>query len=294
MSKTFQYLRPKSAREACELKSKYGQKAVFWAGGTDILLAWRRDAVDIDYCIDLSYLDDLRYIHQDTQGISIGALTPIAFLESYKEFDGAYSILSKVAKQFATPQIRNIATVGGNLCHAVPSTDYGVPLIALNAEVRLLSTEGERTLALEEFFKGVRKTALKNDELLIEIQIPALPSFSASYFLKKARTVVDIAQINVAVLLTADEDRKISQARISLGAVAPVPFRAVDAENLLVGKKILTISAELLEKAGEQASAATRPITDIRATAAYRKEVSKVLVKRALKEALDMLKEATT
>ena len=187
MTQSFQYLRPKSPKEACELKAKYGQKAVFWAGGTDLLLEWRRGAVEFEYCIDLSYLDGLRYIRKDDQLITIGALTTIASLETYKGFENGYSILLKVANQFATPQIRNIATLGGNLCHAVPSADYAIPLIALDAKVGLLAVESERTLPLGAFFKGVKQTALENDELLVEIKIPALPPRSACTFQRKTR-----------------------------------------------------------------------------------------------------------
>lgn len=291
MTQTFQYLQPESPREACELKAKYGQKAVFWAGGTDLLPGWRRGAVEFEYCIDLSYLDSLRYIRPDDQQISIGALTTIASLESYKGFKNEHSVLLKVANQFATPQIRNIATLGGNLCHAVPSADYAPPLIALDAEVRLLSTAGERTLPLNLFFTGVKQTALENDELLVEIKIPVLPSRSTCAYLRKARTSVDIPQINVAVRLTVDGQESISHARIALGAVAPIPFRSEDAEELLIGNRIFEIRDELLEQVGECAAAATRPISDVRTSAAYRKYVSKVLVKRALIEALETLKE---
>lgn len=291
MIPTFEYLQPKSLREACELKKKYGQKAVYWAGGTDLLLGWKRGAVDLEYCIDLSYLDNLCYIRQDDQQLRIGTLTTIASLKKYKEYKNGHSILLTAASQFATPQIRNVATLGGNLCHAVPSADYAPPLIVIDAEVKLLSTAGERTLPLNSFFKGVKRTALENDELLVEIKIPVLPSRSACSYLRKARTSVDIPQVNIAVRLTMDEQERISHARIALGAVAPTPFRSEKAEEMLIGKQMSEIKEELLEEVGERAATDTRPITDIRASAIYRKRVSKVLVKRALVEAIEKLKE---
>jgi len=291
MARSFQYLRPNSPREACELKAKYGQEAVFWAGGTDLLLEWRRGAADFEYCIDLSYLKSLRYIRQDDSRIAIGALTTVASLEVYKGFENGHAVLLKVASQFATPQIRNIATLGGNLCHAVPSADFAVPLIALDAEVKLFAVTGERILLLEEFFKDVKQTVLEEDELLVEIKIPHPPPHTACTFQRISRAAVDIAQVNAAVCLTIDEQHRISRARIALGAVAPIPLRSKAAEEILIGNRILEIEEELLAQVGEQAAVDTRPISDVRTSAAYRRHASKVLVKRALVEALGKLKE---
>ncbi len=291
MSGSFQYLRPTTPAEACELKSKHKQKAVFWAGGTDLLLEWKGGAVEIDYCIDLTYLSDLRYISPENGHTCIGALTPIAALETYSEFEDGLSVLLDVASQFATPQIRIIATLGGNLCHAVPSADFAIPLLALDAEVKLKSIGGERTLPIEAFFKDVKQTALRDDELLVEIKIPHPPPRSACTFQKVTRTSVDIALVNAAVRLTIDEGKRVSQACIALGAVAPVPFRSEAAEELLLGKPLAEIGEEQLVEIGERAAEDTRPISDVRTTAAYRKHVSSVLVQRALTEAIGKLKE---
>lgn len=291
MAQSFKYLRPNSPQEACELKAKFGQAAVFWAGGTDLLLEWRRGAVNFEYCIDLSYVNDLRYIRQNEQDTTIGALATIASLETHSGFETGHSVLSKVARHFATPQIRNIATLGGNLCHAVPSADYAIPLIALDAEVRLLAISGERTLPLKAFFRDVKQTELDKDELLVEIKIPPSPPRAACTFQRVSRSVVDIALVNVAVCLMVDEQERISQARIALGAVAPVPIRSEAAEELLIGNRIFEIRDELLVQVGERAAADSRPISDVRTSAAYRRQASKVLVKRALVEALGKLKE---
>ena len=291
MARSFRYLRPKSPREACELKAKYGPEAVFWAGGTDLLLAWRRGAVNLEYCIDLSYLNGLRTIREDDRQTTIGALATIASLEAYEGFKNGRSVLLKVASQFATPQIRKIATLGGNLCHAVPSADFAVPLIALDAEVKLLAVSGERILPLEAFFQDVRQTVLQNDELLVEIKIPRLPTRSACAFQRTGRSAVDIALVNAAVRLTIDEQERISQARITLGAVAPIPIRSRAAEEMLLGTRIDEMSEVMLDQVGERAAADTRPITDVRTSAAYRKHVSKVLVMRGLDEVLSELGE---
>jgi carbon-monoxide dehydrogenase medium subunit len=289
MSGSFQYLRPSSSEGACEQKAKYKQKAQFWAGGTDLLLTWRRGAVEFDYCIDLTYLPELRYIKPENGHTAIGALTPIAALETYSGFDEGLLVLLDVASQFATPQIRTIATLGGNLCHAVPSADFAMPLLALDAEVKLKSVGGERTLPIEAFFKDVKQTALRDDELLVEIKIPHPPHRSELSFQRITRTTIDIALVNSAVRLTIDEGERVAQARIALGAVAPVPFRSKAAEELVLGKHINELDPETLGQVGERAAADTRPISDVRTSAAYRKQVSKVLVVRGLEQVLEKL-----
>lgn len=291
MAQSFHFLQPNSPQEACKLKKKYGRKAVFWAGGTDLLLEWQGGAVNFEHCINLSNLNDLSYIHQEEKQTSIGALTTIADIEHHNGFENGLSVLPRVAKFFATPQIRNTATLGGNLCHAVPSADYAVPLIALDAKVRLLAVSGERTLQLTALFKDVKQTTLEQDELLVEILIPAPPPLTACTFQRVGRTSVDIALVNAAVRLTMDKQERIIQSRIALGAVAPVPFRSERAEELLFGHHINEINGEFLEKVGRQAAVDTRPISDVRTNAAYRREASKVLVKRAIKEALVQLQE---
>ncbi len=289
MSNTFEYLRPASILEACELKAKFGKSASFWAGGTDLLLEWRNGIAQFEYCIDLSYLSDLDHIKQKNGLVHIGSLTRISSLEKHSEFPNWASVLQEVALQFATPQIRNTATIGGNLCHAVPSADYAIALLTLDAEVTLKSLSGERNIPMDEFFTGVKATSLEEDELLTEIRIPTPPSQTEVSFLRITRTTVDIALVNVAVRLTIDDAGLIDEARIALGAVAPTPFRSTSAEALLVGKDISAINNELISEVGRQAAEDTRPITDVRASAAYRREVSKVLVKRGLEQVLENL-----
>ena len=290
MSGTFQYLRPATTLQACEFKSRYKDQAVFWAGGTDLLLEWKHGARDFSHCIDLSFLSDLRYINSENGDTAIGALTSISALEKYGQFPGGLGVLSEVAEQFATPQIRTTATIGGNLCHAVPSADYAVPLLVLDAEVKLLSVGGERTLPIESFFQDVKQTALQDDELLIEVRIPHPPPRSACSFQRVTRTSVDIALVNIAVRLTLDDDGQVSLARVALGAVAPVPFRSEAAEEMLLGMSIDQISEEKLVEIGNRAAEDTRPISDVRTTAAYRKHVSSILVQRALAEVIGKLK----
>ena len=255
------------------------------------MLQWRQGAIDFEYCIDLSGLEELRQI-RDGDGIStLGALVTIASLQANESLGRDFPVLLEMADRFATPQIRNVATVGGNLCHGVPSADCAPPLIALDAEVTILSTADERTLPLESFFEGPKKTALREGEMLAEISIRHLPERSACTFERMARSYVDIALASAACRLTVDEDRTISEVRIVLGAVAPVPLRVKGAEEVLVGVPLAVVNENLLDEVGERAALDARPISDIRTTAAYRKHVTGVLVKRAAAKAVRSLGE---
>ncbi|MCL1597821.1 MAG: xanthine dehydrogenase family protein subunit M [Actinomycetia bacterium] len=291
MTRSFQHLRPDSPREACEMKAKHGSKAVFWAGGTDLLLQWRRGAIDFEYCIDVSGLGDLRQIRSSQGVTTIGALATIASLQTHESLGRDFPVLLDMAARFATPQIRNVATIGGNLCHGVPSADSAPPLIALGAEVKLMSTEGERVLPLESFFEGPKKTALREGEMLAGISIQRLPARSACTFERMARSYVDIALASAACRLTVDDEDHISQARIVLGAVAPVPLRSVGAEELLVGAPLADITEDLLDEVAERSASDARPISDVRTTAVYRKHMSGVLTKRAVAKAVRRLAE---
>lgn len=291
MIRSFQHLRPGTPHEACEMKARHGSRAVFWAGGTDLLLQWRRGAIDFEYCIDLSDLDDLRQIRSNGGATTIGALATIASLQTHESLGRDFPVLLGMADRFATPQIRNVATVGGNLCHGVPSADSAPPLIALGAEVKLVSPVGERILPLESFFEGPKKTALREGEMLAEIGLRRLPERSVCTFERMARSYVDIALASAACRLTVQDEGRTSQARIVLGAVAPVPLRSLGAEVLLVGVPLSDITEELLDGVAERAAMDVRPISDVRTTAAYRKHVSAVLVKRAAAEAVRRLAE---
>jgi carbon-monoxide dehydrogenase medium subunit len=273
------------------MKAKHGSRAVFWAGGTDLMLQWRRGAIDIDYCIDLSSLGDLRQIRSDGEVTTIGALVTIASLQADESLGRDFPVLLEMADRFATPQIRNVATVGGNLCHGVPSADSAPPLIALDAEVKLLSPEGERILPLESFFKGPKMTVLGEGEMLAEVNIRRLPARSVCTFERMARSYVDIALASAACRLTVDGEGHISEARIVLGAVAPVPLRSEGAEELLVGVPLSDVTEDLLDEVAERSVSDARPISDVRTSAAYRKHMSAVLVNRAAAEAVRRLGE---
>jgi len=282
MKSTFEYLRPASVDEAVELKARHGAGAMYWAGGTDLMLDWNRRLVEPDRCIDLTHVPELDHIVVGKHVARIGAMASLADLERAREHP-LVAFLGDVAEVMCTPQTRTLATVGGNLCHASPSADLAAPLLVLDAVARVRGARGERTVPLEELFAGVKRTSLEPDELLLEVSFP-LDTGRRAAFARVARTVVDIALVIAAASLTVDDGGRIRQARVALGSVATIPFRARDAEELLVGANALALSEELVGDAARRAADAASPIDDVRAGAAYRTEISRVLVRRALRE----------
>ena len=198
-----------------------------------------------------------------------------------------YGILAQAAHKLGSHQVRNLATIGGNLCHAAPSAETASPLIALGASVKLRSVGGERSMLLEEFFKGPGKTALQAGEVLTEIQIPnSLPRTAGVYIKHSIRKAMDLAIVGVAVVVTGGEGNGIcSDVKIALGAVAPTPIRAKQAEATVRGKKVEDV---LIEEAAQIASKEAKPISDVRASAEYREEMVKVLTKRAFTQAWEL------
>lgn len=279
-----EYLRPSDLAEAVKILAEYEEKARLIAGGTDMLV--EKDP-KIEVLIDVMGLG-LDYIETDDRGVRIGATTTFADIEASPALSKSpYSILAQAAHQIGTPQIRNMATVGGNICSAVSSADSVPPLLTLDATVSIFGSAGGRSMELSNFFLDARRTALERGELLTEIQLPVFSARTETVFVKKGRVAAaDLATVNVAVRLTMSADGICQDVRIALGAVAPTPVRAKAAESMLQGKKP---QDELLEKVAEQASKEISPITDIRGSAQYRTTLSRVLVERALNEAVARL-----
>lgn len=287
MAKSFEYQRPTTIAEACELKLEHGASARFLAGGTDLILNWRRGAVDFKNCIDLTFVPDLKRIDRTDTELRIGALATLASIEAAgQNGNGLEGVLGRVARQMCTPQIRTLATIGGNLCNASPAADLPVLLMALDAEVDIAGASGEREVPLTDFFLGVNQTVLKDDEMVTRIRIPVPSPKSACAYERATRIVVDCNQTNAAVALSLDTVGRVADARISLGAVAPVPMRAKAAEKMLVGMDANNAKRDMITQVSVQAAAETRPITDLRASADYRKEISRVLVQRCIESSI--------
>jgi len=274
------YFRPKTIEEAVSLRASYGKESRLLAGGTDLLPLIRNRAMMPKCVIDITDIPGLDYIKIDKTGaLSIGALATIKAVEQSEIVKEAYPLLSEAAHQMGTTQLRNMGTIVGNICRASPSADTASPLLALKASVEIVGPNEKRVVLLEEFFTGPGETLLDDSEMVTEIRVPKLPPGTGTAFLKLTRVAHDLAKINAASVLTV-ENGVCQDARIALGGVAPTPIRARKAEQVLRGNKL---DDERIETAARTAAEETRPITDLRSTAEYRKEMSKVTVRQALK-----------
>lgn len=280
------YFRPKTIDETVSLLVEYGERARLIAGGTDLLVDKPPEA---ECLIDITRLP-LNYIRSDEEGVKIGALTTFRNLQTSSLIkDGAYGVLAEAAHEIGFVTTRNVATIGGNICNALPSADSPPALVALDAKIKIVGPAGERIIPLEEFFLGVKKTDLKTGDMLVEIQVPKQPARTGTAFLKIGRTRVDLAIVNTAVRVTLGADGVCEDVRIILGGgVGPTLIRARKAEVILRGLKL---EDALIEEAAKTASEYLRPRKEsIRASPEYKIEVSKVLVRRALKKAIERAK----
>jgi carbon-monoxide dehydrogenase medium subunit len=290
MKTHFEYHSPHSLQDAVALKSSLGPDAHFWAGGTDLVLKWKREVVRPAHCIDLTAIDGLRYVTQDDDSmVRIGALTTLRELERADRSDPSLATVSRVAQMMDTVQTRSIATIGGNLCNASPAADLVPTLIALDAKVVIFASSGTRTIPVQQVMVGPGRTSLQHDEMITEIQIPTPSERRASCYQRIDRTVVDIAIVGAAAGLWVDADGCVEDARIALGAVAPTAIRAGQAEQLLRGVSLADIKGDLLEAVGVSASEEATPIDDVRASAAYRKAMARVLTRRVVQNAVEQL-----
>ena len=279
----FQYLAPRTVREASEWLLEKGEDAHVLAGGTDIMVKVNHRVLKPGAIIGLKKIKRLRQITFDPgKGLTIGATALLAEVASHPRIQKWYPAVAFAARETANVQIRNMGTLGGNLCNAAPSADNAPSLMALGAELTLESIRGQRRLLLEDFFKGPGLTALESGEILTKIFVPLPPPHSgASYQHISARGKVDISAVGIGVTVCM-AGRTCVRSRIFMGAVGPVPMRARRAEKTLRGE---TLTQDLMIQAGLQAAREAKPISDVRASAAYRRKMVPVLTKRALMEA---------
>ena len=285
MTKPFEYLRPSTSKEAIALKAKYKDRARYWAGGTDLMLQWRAGEVDIDYCIDLTFVPTLNYIENERDGVRIGAMTSLDALDNAASLNQLMKVIGYTARLMCTKQTRTISTVGGNMCNASPGADLSPLFVALDSEATIMGSDGSRTVLMENFFQGVNETILKDEELLVEIRVPVPDHPREACYKRVARTFVDIALISSAVSISSDNG-VVTDARISLGSVAPVPIRSRAAEQKLIGSILSEIDDDILEEIGQLAATDASPISDIRAGKEYRLDMCTVLTRRSLEESV--------
>jgi len=283
--KKFEFLSPSSMVEALGLLKEHGAKAKLIAGGTDLVVQMKEKLVTPELVINLLNVPELMGMSKNGKRLRIGALVKHATLENSPLLRDGGEILAAAAHKLGSPQVRHLGTLGGNLCNASPAADTAPALLVLEGEATLVSQEKERRIPLESFFIGPGLTALKEDEILKEIFIPEVPANSSWAYLKLGRRKsLDLALVSVAVLLFLNPVAGTCQkARVALGAVSPTPLRARETERFLEGRKL---EEKVIREAGKIAQGECRPISDIRASAEYRKEMVKVLVERAIKKSL--------
>lgn len=281
-----EYHRPRDLAQAVDILRKFGSSARVIAGGTDILP--KRPGVKkidtIHHLVDISKLG-LDYLKKERDHIRIGAAATINAIESSPLFvTGAFGALSDAAGAHSTSTIRNRATVGGNLCAASAFGDLAMPLLVLDAILVAAGPDGERQIPIEDFFKGANYTALKKEEILLEIRVPSSSEKKGTSFFKLRRhqTAIDMAVVNVATSLTCGR-KHCTAAGIALGAVAPIPLRAKKAEAVLTGAGL---NDDTIRMASAAAAEEAKPIDDVRATSAYRKKMVSVLVRRSLENSI--------
>jgi CO/xanthine dehydrogenase FAD-binding subunit len=283
----FEYLEPTTLQEAVDLLDHYGNEARPLAGGTDLLPRIRQRLIRPQCVVNIKHIPDLNYISYDRhEGLRIGALATVRDMETSAVVRENFPLLAEGAQALGSVQIRNLATVVGNLCNASPAADTAPPLLALAAHLLIKSPAGERVVPLNTFFVGPGETALKPGDLVIEIRVPSPPPHSGGTYIKLGvRRAMDLSFAGVAALVTREPgDGVCREARLAMGAVAPTPRRAPVAEAMLTGQRM---SADLLDRVGEAIAGEVCPISDVRCSADYRREMVKVLTRRSVRRAFE-------
>jgi carbon-monoxide dehydrogenase medium subunit len=282
------YIRPKTIDEALSLLERTHEGTRILAGGTDLLLKHGDGDPSRWTLIDIVNIPELVGISSTEEGVRIGAACPLAEIVKSPLLTGSMRVLGAGASTVGSPQIRNLATIGGNLCNASPSADTIPALLVLDAQVVIASAGSRRSLPLVEFFTGPGRTKLQVGEMLVSILIPAQPAGACSVYLKHApRSAMDLAIVGVAVQLWISDTRL--QGHIALGAVAPTPLRAFKSEALLAASP--SINLETFRSVSRCAIGEISPISDLRASASYRKDMVELLTFRALCQANAQLQQ---
>lgn len=279
--KKFNYYQPETLKDAYSLMEKLKGEARYVAGGTDIIVNIKNRVIQPDALISLRGIKELAGIRLNGE-LMLGSMTPLRDLERDPRIGNGYPALARAAMILATPQIRNVATIGGNLCNAAPSADCAPPLLVVEARLTLEGLGGRREVSIEDFFKGPGQTCMDATEILTQIRIFPPREHTGMTFVKLGRVSTDIALVNAAACITM-EGKTCSRCRLAVGAVAPFPLRLISVEQMIEGEEP---SAELLDRAARMVADEVKPITDIRSTAEYRRITSGVLVKRAIEGAM--------
>ncbi|OGP51165.1 MAG: hypothetical protein A2Y79_03510 [Deltaproteobacteria bacterium RBG_13_43_22] len=289
----FDYHAPTTIDEACSMLGHYGAKAKILAGGTDLLVHMKKRLLSPEQIISLNKIEGLKEaFSQNGTGLVLGPLSTAAYLADSRLIQERISVLAQGASRLGSPLIRNRATVGGNLITARPASDLAPPLLVLSAKVTLKGPRGERTLPLEDFFLGPGQTAVQADEILTKILIPNIQGISAGAYIKLGtRKALEISLVNTACFLELAQDGSIKLARVALGAVAPIPLLTPSVSKILAGVKPKNMDDPVFREAARAAAQESKPITDHRGSADYRRYMVEILTWRTLKNAYSQLME---
>lgn len=283
----FEFFEPGTIEEAIRLLFMYGAKARVMAGGVDLVLKMRLRLLQPEYVVSLQKVPGLDYITGDKEtGLRFGAMASLRSLETSPLVQKNWSLLYHAIHQIASVPTKTMGTAIGNICVATPASDIAPALLALGARARLAGSAGEKVIPVENLFVSAGKTVLEPHEIVTEMYVPPVPAGTGCAFMKLSKTADDIAKVNAAVTV-AVADGKCKEAKIALGSVAATPVRAREAEEALKGQKL---DEKAIGKAAQIASDSVIPITDVRSTAGYRKEMVRVLVRDALEKAVKRAK----
>jgi carbon-monoxide dehydrogenase medium subunit len=281
--KAFEYFEPKTVAEATKHLSDYGETARILAGGVDLIPRMRKEEFKADCVVNIQRIPGLdRIDYNGSIGLQFGAMATLHALETSRQVRKGYPAFYQAVRQIASVQAKYMGTAVGNLCVGTPASDVATALYALGAVLSISGPEGDRTEAIDQFCTDYRCTSLRRGEVVAGVSVPPMKAGEGCAFANLVRSRADIAKLTVAVSITAEKD-VCRDVRIAIGSAAPTVFRASKAEDALMGR---ALKAQTIDEAAEIASGETRPITDLRSTAEYRKEMTRVLVRRALEKAL--------
>lgn len=277
--KRFDFISATTLKKTLDVLDDYREKVSIIAGGTNLIADMRAGRILPDLVLDIGWVQELKHVVRDNGLVRVGSLVTIQRLANFK-WIGSENILKEAAEKLGTPQVRNRATLGGNLANGSPAADTAIPLLCLDAQIVLLSkAKGERSLPISEFFVGPRFTRIVPGEIIREVRFDACASDSRWGYKKLGRREgAAVSVVSLGCLLRFEEER-CCRARISLGAVAPFPLRALKAEAFLERRKL---SSEIIEECARACGNESEPITDVRATSSYRQKMVIVLVKSLL------------
>ena len=284
----FDIVSARTLEEAGSLLAAYGPDARVLAGGTDLLVKMKYKKLLPPYLVNIKGVPGLNSIRYESgTALSIGALATVQSIKDSPLVGKRFPALAEAAGKLGTAQIRNLATLGGNLSNASPSAEFGPVLLTLEASVRCVAPGAERTIALREFFLAPGKSALRHGEIVTEVEVPNSPDRAQAVYLKHSLRPMDVAMAAAAVLVVLEGDT-CRDVRIALGAVAPVPFRAARAEATMRGKTLDAAAGEneLLDEVARVAAGESTPIDDFRGYATYRRQVVAMLVRDGLEQVI--------